>query len=264
MAIQASATSFTENFDELMNNQPLIGQGGWISQRPNDQIPYVSSGTGVDTSQTMSNVVGGNAPNTVEYGAQHLLSPAFSYSASDTHVVLAVDTRHIGGNGPTAGLSFTPTIPANGAIGSNLFGINTPGSALRTYLISGDGLGHEGDNLVLGDWYRLQEVVDFSTPGGTGTFFYEDLTAGQTSFTEDATLRGVPLDLPSDGSGHYTAYLVWASADGTPGTSYIDNINFAGPSSAPAPEPTAAYGMALLLALFGTGKRVRRGSPAVA
>ena len=46
--------------------------------------------------------------------------------------------------------------------------------------------------------------MDFSTPGGLATLSYRDITAGQTAFTQDATIKGVNMGLTPDGNGKYT------------------------------------------------------------
>src|SRR5690606_28784090 len=55
------------------------------------------------------------------------------------------------------------------------------------------------------DWYEIKGVMDFSTTGGRITVFYRNVTDGQTTFTQDATLTNLAMNLTPNGNGEYVA-----------------------------------------------------------
>ena len=237
-----AADPFHYDFNNLNASRvPLAGQDSWFTA-PGPLIAgsaYVEPGDPLRSADTTPVADNRGLSLNLQWDGADLrpLETPLTYSAADRAAVFMTDAYLDTANGrvniAAAGPVFTGNAQSSADAGPLIFGLETPAlgpSAPRTYLSA---VG-SGDTLVSGDLYRFKLTVDFSPvgPHELATLYYLDLTAGQTTFTEDSTLRGIAIDLPTRTASY--AYLNVAGFNGGTGAAFVDNLDF----SAPAPEPT--------------------------
>jgi hypothetical protein len=179
-------TLFTYNFNNLTPGQPLAsstgGQDNWFNGSFGS--PIVDFGTGVDTSLVAKTDL--NTSTSPSQAAGHPLSTSITYTPADIGV-----------------WSFDGSGLSNQILVINeLFGQKSGQTYLETFApFNGTPTEYFGDPLSTTDWYQFRLVIDFSVftlngnrgTGGLGTLFYRDLTLGETTFTEDGTIRNIDM-----------------------------------------------------------------------
>ena len=75
-------------------------------------------------------------------------------------------------------------------------------------------------------------MIDFSVPGGSATLYHRDVTAGETTFTQDSILHGVEMQIPQvpwgPPAGQYEISGIGVRPDGyswDTGQFYLDNFS---------------------------------------
>lgn len=205
-------SNFDYNFESLVNNQTIFGQGQWVNAVVGNV--FVRTGPGVNQTQTAKGD-GGSAGT----GATRPLDQAFYYTNKDTNVVWGV-----WGFVPSGGNNVT----AIGGVSPCIFGPHQLGgiTQLTTYLQRQSPLPYvTGDVLLHDHWYEYRVVVDFSVSGGSASLSYQDVTSG-TAFKDDSVIKNVNLGLVPDSSGRYGFSEVYVRNDGA---GYVDNLHFDAP-----------------------------------
>lgn len=209
---------FDYNFETLVNNQTIFGQGKWVKTNPISGDVAVSTGPGapgVKPSQTAKGD-GGSAGTT----ATRPLDDAFYYTAKDTKIVWRV-------------WGYVPSSVSNksafGGLPPVYFGSDKTGLAKLTTILlrKSSPTVLYGDPLLHDHWYEYRLLVDFSKYGGEATLSYRDVTEKKAVFTRDSKLRDVKLGLVPDVLGRYGFSDVLIRNDGA---GYVDNLHIDAPA----------------------------------
>lgn len=226
-ALPAHALPFQENFNSLIVNTPLNGQGGWVTWL--NFSGTVQGGPGINNTMTAYGTPGFGA-----VGAKHPLSPAFQYTSCDTKVVWKV-----WGFVPSSyvGIGASAWTGISGSSGFVEFGSHTyypnnypnPPKSLRTSIRApfNSPMVLFGDTLNFDTWYEFKLEVDFSLSGGSATLSYREVTAllPTNPFIVDSTIQSVSLGLTPVG-GFYTFSDVTTRNEVQ---GYVDNLHFDDP-----------------------------------
>lgn len=167
----------------------LIGQDGWASINNWGDL-------------TVTKGIGAANPTDGDRGGSKALSLR-SFSSTDTLTGTArfysVATSNI-----VAGLVDSNQSAANWLPGTGI--ANNGDGKARAYfrdVVAGVYGEHYGDSLTTGHTYDIRMNIDLATVGGLATVSYRDITASQTAFTEDGSLKNIAMGLTRDSQGKY-------------------------------------------------------------
>ncbi len=232
-----------------LNAGALNGQDGWDKDNAVYSSPEVFAPTSGDNLTNVLRYSGTTTDDSVRH------SPTFTFTSIDTAIEFHF-WAYSGNNsgGIYAGLAWADSAPQPPL--PNM-GLVVHGGAMTTYVREGSASHTEyfGTALTNGHWYELKAVMDFSTAATATTMWYRDITAGQLTFTQDATMGTRNLNVPTTNPGTYTANGYSVRIDkGTQISGayvqYLDNYSVVDPKVIPEPSTLAllAAGLVGLLA----------------
>ena len=211
----ASCPADTYDFEGLALAD-LVGQDNWTGDVGETAV---GTGTGYNTTKTVANSVTSGSCTLTRTNDASFSFPAFEDDS--THAVMEFDAKFV--YGAKGGINFwvgssSGESPKFGFAG---IGPNPPGFYIRE---AGNGAEHGAtvSGIDADDWLRLQLVMNFTA--NTGTFFYKNLTDGDVSFTQVASLTDIPLNITSSPSGWDEMKVYFAPGGLAAGVMQIDNL----------------------------------------
>jgi hypothetical protein len=184
-----SAQTTVYNFENL-NPGTISGQDNWIGTHYYGTQAYVANGTGANTTKIATNDLMPDSADSLRRVNNGTFS-FLSFTGTETQAFIQFDFRK-------------PTADSSGEASAFRFGIDVDSSgflefdesrALRyqngsfTFDNSNIGPGVSRSSVGAGnfdDWYRFRLLMDFTANAGQGlgTTFYQNLTRGDTEFTQ--------------------------------------------------------------------------------
>lgn len=214
-------------------NQRSMNEGNWKSIAP---IAFTGADTAVTSYVHMS--VDGSGINLGSIYAGFLFKDNLNFCFADQFSLWRNDMSETGGDGTTLRSRFFP----------------------NTYTT--DHLFYVGQNdFVVGDWYEIKGVMDFSVTGGQVSYSYRNLTTGEANYNpvifdrydssnwslQQAGLSIIPMGLTPDGLGEYVIDGIGVFTQRASSFKlYSDNYSLGEPLPAMIPEPST-------LVLLGMG-----------
>ncbi len=230
----------------------LIGQDSWERTSLAGYLdPQVGTGSGTNNTQVF---MGDTTTGQTSWSAQRPFATPLIFTSADTAIEFHLDGYGDRGSASNERSNWAATMMWEGTdtLRELYVGIYSQfaKSYLSTYYRDGNQVLRYGDSLVSGDWYEVKVVMDFSqmcsddTTYGKLTYYYRNLTEGETEFTADGTFQDVDMYLAADGLGQFQSNGVCAfvTSYDVPQQQGIDNISIIDP----VPEPS-------VLALLATG-----------
>ena len=175
------------DFDDLKLGE-LEGQNGWPtpktgSERYKDKTLRVVRGSGTNCSYVVAR--NGEGPDVIRPNNSSFNFKPFT--GRETDATLQFDIRYGGRHGPWNADGYFST-------GGEAFGLNTHFFQILVGGVAGTPAPLP-ERIHEGDWIRLQLRIDFTAYGGfgSGSLFYQDLTAGDSDFIAVPELQNVKL-----------------------------------------------------------------------
>jgi hypothetical protein len=265
-AASQSPAATIYDFEGLNSGQDLIGQDGWVIKSTSWTGDIdVASGSGVNTSQVA------RGSGTVSGGALRVNDASYSFPSfqgNETNVFMQADVRlgtssirtamfglghdvngddYIGTGPPELGPRFGVGYQD---YGTDSFVVRAADNTITTRSIATANGGASAGSST--DWFQVRLLMDFTADAGdgSGSLFYRNLTAGDTSFSPVTGLQNVDLNLASTETDPTTWDTLYIRLhDG----SQIDNLD---PTS--VPEPSSMLLVASGAAAFLLSRVLRR------